>query len=156
IQLFQGLNVELAQRNIREEIERTEKGLLSCTVEEADARIREMVALYPHPDVYRRAMRFFNLRRRPDESSDLALRLLDLLPEDPEANLQVARFLLHGDIHLFEGEIHISQPGFARAPRTLLQHVDGHRLISIAQHAYAAGQLRANEKVKLAGLLEDM
>src|SRR5439155_26535783 len=50
-QLFQGLDVKVAQTSIREKIEQTEKGLLSCTPSEAEARIREMVALYPDPEV---------------------------------------------------------------------------------------------------------
>ena len=53
IQLFQGLDVKVAQTSIREKIEQAERGLLSCSPSEAEARIREMVALYPDPEVYR-------------------------------------------------------------------------------------------------------
>ncbi len=46
IQLFQGLDVQIAQESISREIANTERGILSCPPKEAEARIREMVALY--------------------------------------------------------------------------------------------------------------
>jgi MinD-like ATPase involved in chromosome partitioning or flagellar assembly len=158
VKLFQGLNVEVAYKTIREEIERTERGLLSCTTEEADARIREMVALYPDAEVYRRAMRFFNLRQRPDEASVIALRLLDLLPDDSEANLQVARLLFEARIFSVEGRyIHFSHPAFGgRAPQVLLENLDAYRVMTIAEHAYQTGMLGIREKIRMADLMEDL
>lgn len=149
MQLFQGLDVEVAQESIKEEIERTEKGLLSCSANEAEARIREMVALFPHPEVYRRAMRFFELTRRPDEASVFGMRLLDLLPDDKEAQLQVARFVLYSDINVRHGLL--GRP-YGRLPET----VDVRRLVTTAERAYATGELSVEEKVRLADLLEDM
>jgi hypothetical protein len=149
MQLFQGLDLEVAQESIKEEIERTEKGLLSCSPDEAEVRIREMVALFPHPEVYRRAMRFFELRRRPDEASVFGMRLLDLLPDDKESLLQVARFVLNSDVnirHRFLGRSH----------RRLPEAMDVRQLVTIAERAYATGELSVEEKVRLADLLEDM
>ena len=97
IQLFQGLDVEIAQENISKEIARAEEGILACPKKDAEARIRELVALYPHPEVYRRAMRFFDFREHPEESFSFGLRLLDLVPDDAEAQSNVTRFLLQGD-----------------------------------------------------------
>ncbi len=148
IQLFQGLDVEVAQESIREEIERTEKGLLSYSPAEAEARIREMVTLYPHPEVYRRAMRFFELTRRPEEATLFGVRLLDLAPSDEEAQLQVAKFVLQGEFDL--------RPGFGRSSQRLLKAFDPKYLLSIARRAYGMGKLSVKEKVRLAGLLENI
>jgi len=157
VQLFQGLKVDVAQKNIKDEIERTESGLLSFTPEEADARIREMAALYPHTDVYRRAMRYFILRRRADEASLFALRLLELIPQDSEAHLQVARFVLQEEFRISQGEFHLPPRSFAtRAGRRLMEMLDAQRLVSILQHAYETGQLTITEKIKLADILEDL
>lgn len=151
IQLFQGLNVEVAQESIREEIERTEKGLLSNPFpsKEAEAKIREMVALYPHPEVYRRAMRFFELTRRSDEASLFGVRLLDLMPDDREAQLQVARFVLNSDVSIRHGFL-------GKRQRRLSRAVDVAHLVTIAERAYSTGELTVEEKVRLADLLEDM
>lgn len=149
IKLFQGLDVEVAHESIQEEIERTEKGLLSCSASEAESRIREMVALFPVPEVYRRAMRFFELRRRPDEASMFGVRLLDFLPDDKEAQLQVARFVLSSDISI---------PGglFGRAHRRSHESMDVRTMVATAERAYATGELTVKERVRLADLLEDM
>jgi len=153
IQLFRGLDVEIAEESIREEIERTERGLLSYSAEEGEAkgeaRIREMVALFPHPEVYRRAMRFFSLNRRPEEASLFALRLLDFLQDDREAVLQVARFILRRDIQLSYG--HAQGPA-----QRLLEKTNPKRLLSIAERAYATGQLTIPQTVRLADMLEDV
>lgn len=149
MQLFQGLDVEVAQASIREEIERTEKGLLSCSAREAETRIREMVALYPHPEVYRRAMRFFELTRRPDEAAVFGVRLLDLLPDDPEAQLQVARFVLRKDTNVLHG-------AFTRRHSRLSESTDPRHLIAIAERTYASGELSIEERIRLADVLEDI
>lgn len=151
IQLFQGLDVEVAQESIREEIERTEMGLLSNPFpsKEAEAKIRELVTLYPHPEVYRRAMRFFELTRRSDEASLFGVRLLDLVPGDREAQLQVARFLLNNDVSVHQGFLR-------KRHRRLTNAVDVPHLVSIAERAYSTGQLTVVEKVRLADLLEDL
>ncbi len=149
IQLFQGLDVQVAQESIREQIERAEKGLLSCSKEEAEARIREMVALYPDREVYRRAMRFFDLRDRPGDASLFALRVLDLSPNDQEALLQVARFVLQGEFSIHRGFV-------GRSQQRLNKAIDIRQLVSIARRAYYTGKLSLREKIQLADLLEDI
>jgi hypothetical protein len=153
LQLFKGLDVEMAEVSIREEIERTEKGLLSCTPAEAESRIRDMVALYPHPEVYRRAMRFFNLTRRSEEAAIFGIHLLDLVPADVEAQLQATRFLLEGNIHFHQGTIVARRRVLTRQ---LMEVADVDRWISIAWSAWGTGQLSMKEKVKLAQKLEEM
>ena len=145
IQLFQGLDVEVAQESIRDEIEKTERGLLSCTAAQAEARIREMVALFPHSEVYRRAMYFFDLRRKPEEAARYAIRLLDLEPDDVEAHTRVARFFLQRDSSIV-----------SRSSRRNPEIADLHRLAVIAKRAYSMGTLSIEEKVRLADVLEDM
>jgi MinD-like ATPase involved in chromosome partitioning or flagellar assembly len=149
IQLFQGLDVDVAQTSIREKIEQAERGLLSCSPSDAEARIREMVALYPDPEVYRRAMRFFELTRRSEESALFALRLLDLLSNDEEAQLQVAKVVLHDDFRILEA------PG-RRSHQRLRKATDVKRLISITECAYKMGKLSIQERVRFADLLEDV
>ncbi len=147
IQLFQGLDVDTAQESIAREIARAEQGLLSCKPDEAEARIREMVALYPHPEVYRRAMRFFNLTRRPDEALPFCLRLLDFVPGDTEAQTSVAKFVLHGDMRFPYGLVSHRGRG--------MEALDLERLLAIAERAYEGGALSVAEKVRLAACLED-
>lgn len=146
IQLFQGLGVEVAEASIGEEIARTESGLLSYnTPLEAEARIREMVALYPHAEVYRRAMRFFDLTRRAEDVLSFALRVLDLRPNDSEAQLAVARVILRGDRSIVAGGAHRTAEGISPI-----------RLASIAERAYESGQLSTAEAIRLADLMEDI
>lgn len=148
IQLFQGLDVDLAQESIRQEIARTEQGLLSCSEDEAESSIREMASLYPHPEVYRRAMRFFNLRRKYDDASLFGMKLLDFAPDDQEAMLHVTRFFLQGD--------HPSSfRGMDRLPRKLASQFDARRFVAIAKRVFDYGHLGTNECVRLADVLED-
>ena len=108
-----------------------------------------MVALYPHPEVYRRAMRFFDLRRLPEEAFRFGLRLLDLVPDDAEAQSNVTRFVLQGDFVASHGFI-------SRISRRPIEGVDTHRLVSIAQCVYRRGELTVAERIRLADILEDM
>jgi MinD-like ATPase involved in chromosome partitioning or flagellar assembly len=157
IQLFKGLDVKVAEESIQQEIERYERGLLSLKAEEAEARIREMAALFPHPEVFRRAMRFFNLRRRPDVASIFAVRLLGFVPDDSEAQLETTRFFLRGQIRRFEEETIFTHPAFeGRRPPDGFEELDPDRLASIAERTYSLGDLSIGEKVRLADILEDM
>jgi len=149
VQLFQGLDVKVAQDSINEEIERAEKGLLSCSPSEAESRIREMVALYPHPEVYRRAMRFFKLTRRNEDAAVFGVKLLELLPEDDEAISQVANFVLQ------------SEQAFRRGMRghsfqKLNEIADIERLMSIAKQAHEKKLLSIGDAIRLADMLEDL
>jgi MinD-like ATPase involved in chromosome partitioning or flagellar assembly len=143
MQLFRGLDVDVAEKSIQEEIQKTEAGLLSYAPEEAESRIRELVALYPHPDVYRTAMRFFELRRTPEESVIFGLHLLELNASDPEAVKLVSRFFLSDRFH-----------ASARSKR-IQKELEAIRLIPIAMHAYKDGVLSIEEKVRLSDHLED-
>ena len=71
------------------------------------------------------------------------------MPDDREAQLQVARFVLNSDVnirHGFSGRQH------RRVPEAL----DVRRLVTIAERAYSTGELSVEEKVRLADLLEDI
>ena len=73
-------------------------------------------------------MRFFDLTQRMEESFSFGLRLLDLLPEDNEAQSNVARFLLQGMLtpHGF----------FSRSSRRPFEGGDITRFVSILQQVY--------------------
>jgi hypothetical protein len=146
--LFQGLEIEKAKQNIREQIERAGSGLLSLPAgeaNEAEARIRELVALYPDPEVYRVAMRFFEFRRQHEEATKFALRVLDFLPGDDEATMEVARTVLSTDAGF--------RFGLAGRPERSTEE-DFRRLIAIAERAYERGSLGLKQKVRLAATLE--
>ena len=94
VRLFYGLNVQLAAENIQAQIERTARSLLSQSPEESQNAIVELVALYPHPDVYRTAMRFFHLVNKKKSMRNFASRLLDFVPDDEEAQKELAKSYL--------------------------------------------------------------
>jgi len=94
VRLFYGLNIELADQSIQAEIERTSRKLLSISSEESENEIVELVALYPHPEVYRAAMRFFRLVKRTDEMRNFGWKLLDFVPCDKEAQRVLAKSYL--------------------------------------------------------------
>src|SRR5688572_10023168 len=105
-----------------------------------------MVALYPDAEVYRRAMRFFDLRQKPEDAAVLALRVLDLAADDQDAQHQVARYVLRRDSHFSS----------MRTARGIAEVADIRRLMSIAERAYAAQRLSTVDTIKLADLLEDL
>ncbi len=147
IQLFQGLNVEVAQASIQKEIERTERGLLSCSPQEAHSRIRELAALYPHPDVYRLAMRFFELTQHSEESAIYGVRLLDLKPGDGEAILKVAEYFMGQEPPRLRSAL------FRRSK--LSKYADVERLLTISEEAFDKQLLNTEQSVALADTLED-
>ncbi len=149
IQLFQGLDVQVARDSIREEIAKAESGLLSRPKEEAESRIREMVALYPDPEVYRTAMRFFDLKEVGEEVALFGVRLLEVIPDDVEALGKVAMFFLHPDRDA-------SQLSLARKHLKLADVVGSARLLSIAKRAYAIGVLPTPYAIRLADILENV
>ncbi|MEQ1903511.1 MAG: ParA family protein [Pirellulaceae bacterium] len=150
IQLFQGLNVKVAQDSIAKEIEKTENGMLSGSPKEVPRKIRELAALYPHPEVYRRAMRFFELTQVPEESAVFGVRLLDLAPNDEEAIAQVATFFL-----TMGGPKH--RKGIVRRDLiSLSRYADTERLLSISERAFQMGLLSHEQCVQLADVFEDL
>ncbi|WP_372723892.1 KGGVGR-motif variant AAA ATPase [Novipirellula sp.] len=147
IQLFQGLNVEVADESIKKEIERTERGLLSVRAPEAHARIRELAALYPHPEVYRLAIRFFELTQHNEESAIFGVRLLDLKPGDEEALLKVAQFFMGQEPPRLRS-------AFFRRSK-LSRYADVERLMTISEEAFDRQLLESEQWVALADTLED-
>ena len=147
IQLFRGLDLEAAQQSIREEIGRVDNGLFSrMTKAEAEVKVRDLVALFPDPEVYRIAMRFFDFREMNDEAANFGVRLLDLKPSDEEAIGYVARFFLSNGIDLFMRS--------SRRQSKLSHLLDSERLISVAVQAYELGNLSVAEQLKLAEVLK--
>ena len=59
VRLFHGLDIELASVVIQSAIDETITRLLVDPEEDSRDRILELATLYPHPDAYRTAMRFF-------------------------------------------------------------------------------------------------
>ncbi|MEH2408455.1 KGGVGR-motif variant AAA ATPase [Nostoc sp.] len=95
VRLFYGLNLELSSENIRAEIEQIGSRLLfSSSLEKSEEDVLELVALYPHPDVYRTAMRFFRLRENIEKLRSFGWELLELLPTDQEAQQILAESYL--------------------------------------------------------------
>ena len=56
--------------------------LLVDPEEESRDRILELATLYPHPDAYRTAMRFFDLVKQKEQMRKYGWKLLDLVPGD--------------------------------------------------------------------------
>jgi hypothetical protein len=94
-------------------------------------------------------MRFFELTRRSEEAALFGLRLLDLLPNDEEAQRQVAKVVLQEDFHIHEAPT-------KRSHQRLRKAADFKRLASIAECAYKTGKLSIQERVRLADLFEDI
>jgi len=94
VRLFYGLNIELADQNIRAEIQRISSNLLSLTPEDSEKKILNLASMYPHPEVYRTAMRFFSLLNKQVEMKFFGLKLFELLPDDEEVQNSLARSYL--------------------------------------------------------------
>ena len=145
VQLFQGLAPELATPSIRNEITRATQDVFSCKPEEAAKRVREIAAIYPHPEVYRFAMQFFALTKERYEACLFGLRLLDVSPADKEAKLQVTRLLLAGRFHSYWDGI----------KKRFTEDKDIRRMISIAEDMYTSNLLSLQERIGLAEILGD-
>jgi MinD-like ATPase involved in chromosome partitioning or flagellar assembly len=91
VRLFYGLNLEFADRNIRAEIQKISSSLLSLTPEESERKILDLASMYPHPEVYRTAMRFFSLTNKQTEMRSFAWKLFELLPDDEETQNILAK-----------------------------------------------------------------
>lgn len=84
VRLFYGLNLEVADKNIRAEIQQISSNLLLVPPEESEQKILELVALYPHPEVYRTALHFFSFVKNEQEITNFGWKLFELLPNDEE------------------------------------------------------------------------
>jgi hypothetical protein len=136
VRLFYGLDISIADKNIRQEIERTTNGLLLVTPEEAEKGILELVALYQHPEVYRVAMRFFSLVQRDNEVRNFGWKLLDLVENDDEAEKVLAKNYLKMD-------------------RWRLREQDKKDSIRVLEPLWIKGELEPQDTIKFASFLED-
>ncbi len=91
VRLFYGLNLEIADKNIRAEIEQISSSLLLVSPEESEQKILELVALYPHPEAYRTAMHFFSFVKNEPAMTNFAWKLFELLPTDEEVQKILAK-----------------------------------------------------------------
>lgn len=82
--LFQGLDVLIGQRKVEEELRAVVEDLLSDPPEESERRLRELAALYPHPEVYRALARFYQLTQQHEQIPDACWRVLAVVPGDRE------------------------------------------------------------------------
>lgn len=137
VRLFYGLNIDIASEELRSEIERMTHDLLNVPPEESEKNILELSTLYPHPDVYRAAMHFFQLRNKPTEVKTFGLKLLGLLPNDEESLSVLAGIYLSSDSYL-------------------ILHKDSNRkdVIQILEKMWENHKLKPKESLRYAELLE--
>lgn len=135
VRLFYGLNIELASASIQAEIERAARDLLSTSPEESERKILELATLYPHPEVYRTAMRFFRLVDKAEAMRTFGWKLLDLVPDDEDAQRILARNYL--------------------ADR-LLKFDDIRNAVRVLEPLWQRKELSPKEAVRYADLLEDV
>lgn len=139
VRLFYGLNLKLASDGIQSEIERISSSLLfSPSPEESERKVLELVALYPHPDVYRAAMHFFQHERKFEEVTSFAWKLFDLVPDDDEAQSVLA-------------DIYLSRTRHFRF--RLSDKKDATRVLGAL---WEKGKLNARDSTIYANLLEDL
>ncbi|MFO0882920.1 MAG: AAA family ATPase [Pirellulales bacterium] len=146
IQLFHGLDIKLADESIRKQIVKTESLLLSVSPEDSEARILELTALYPHPEVYRAAMRYYRLTKKSEGVYLQGFRLLDVKPGDEEAqDLIVESFLA--------GRLGYGGAGFVRQ-----RHGDVNlkRVAEIGWEVFLRGKLNPEQVLALASLMEEV
>lgn len=90
LKLFAGMNVDISGEIIEKQIEDVSKKLLLSRATDAIQSLEELAALYPHPDVYRAVMRFYHFTKDSDNIEKFAWKLLDIIPEDDEAEMLLA------------------------------------------------------------------
>ncbi|MFN6559734.1 MAG: KGGVGR-motif variant AAA ATPase [Nostoc sp. ChiSLP01] len=136
VRLFYGLNLKLSSENIRAEIEQIGSRLLfSSSVEKSEEDVLELVALYPYPDVYRAAMRFFRLRKNTEKLRSFGWELLDLLPTDEEAQQILA-------------ESYLSE--------RKLDKQDKNKAVPVIDSLWQREKLNSEQSVRYADILEDL
>jgi MinD-like ATPase involved in chromosome partitioning or flagellar assembly len=139
VRLFYGLDLENASDGIQSEIERISSNLLfSSSPEESERQVLGLVALYPHPDVYRAAMHFFQHERKPEEIRSFAWKLFELMPDDDEAQSVLANSYLSPT---------------SRSSR--LRENDKKDAIRVLEPLWKKGKLTAKQSTQFAHFLED-
>ncbi|MEH2465457.1 hypothetical protein [Nostoc sp.] len=130
------MNLELSSENIRAEIEQIGSRLLfSSSLEKLEKNVLELVALYPHPDVYRTAMRFFRLRENTEKLRSFGWELLELLPTDQEAQQILA-------------ESYLSE--------RKLDKQDKKKAVRVIDSLWQREELNSEQAVRYADILEDI
>ncbi len=138
VRLFYGLNLELADQNIREEIQRISSQILLVSVEEAEKNVLGLVALYPHPEAYKTAMNFFRLRRKTEEMRNFGWKLFDLTPDNEEVQRVIANSYL-------------SLHGLYR-----LKIQDKMKAVKVIEYLWNKKKLNPKERMYYASMLEDL
>ncbi len=133
--LFYGLNIDLAGENIRLEIDKAIGDPLKRPPDDVEKSIRELAALYPHPEVYRVAMRFYRLAKEIPEVRHFGWKLFDLVPNDTETLRTLA------DTYFGDDQLDDDDTGAA---------------IQCLAPLWNQGQLTSDEGVKYAAFLEDL
>jgi MinD-like ATPase involved in chromosome partitioning or flagellar assembly len=140
VRLFYGLNLKLASDGIRAEIERISSSFLfSSSPDESERKMFELVALYPHPDVYRAAMHFFQHLRKWDEVKTFAWKLNSLMPEDDEVRSVIKN-------------IYLSSPSFNKER---LRDNEQKNAIQVIDSLWKQRKLIHKESVRYAEVLEN-
>jgi hypothetical protein len=138
VRLFYGLNLKLASDGIQSEIERISSSLLfSSSPEESERKVLGLVALYPHPDVYRAAMHFFQHAKKLEEVRSFAWKLFDLVPDDEEAQIVLAKIYLNSSRNI------------------RLRENDKKDAIRVLEILWKKGKLTAKESIQYADFLEN-
>ncbi|MBP0002376.1 MAG: AAA family ATPase [Cyanobacteria bacterium SBC] len=131
--LFYGLDIDLANQSIQSEISKASSKLL-INPEEAEKEIINLVALYPHPDVYKAAMSLCKLTGKIGDTIAYAFKVLDLAANDREAQRIIAEHFL---------SISSSQFGYT----------DKEKIIQIIDTAFEQRRLSLKEQISFARLL---
>ncbi|WP_413174964.1 KGGVGR-motif variant AAA ATPase [Anabaena azotica] len=139
IRLFYGLKIELADQNIRTEIERTVSSILSVSPQEAEKKILGLVALYPHPEAYRTAMRFFQLSKKQEDMKIFGWKLLDLMPNDEDALAVLA------NSYLTEASLSFR-----------MKNSEKRNALRVLEPLWQKGKLNSKSVVIYAGILEEL
>ena len=142
VRLFHGLDIELASVVIQSAIDEAITRLLVDPEEESRDRILELATLYPHPDAYRTAMRFFDLVKQKEQMRKYGWKLLNLVPDDIESQRMLARSYL-------------SERGFYRR-RPDRRGDDWERPLLVISSLWQREELTVEEQLRFADMLEDV
>ena len=141
VRLFHGLEIELASVVIQSAIDEANTRLLVDPEEESRDRILELATLYPHPDAYRAAMRFFGLVKQQEQMRKYGWKLLNLVPEDIDAQRRLARSYL-------------SEDGYFRRSSSTYD-ADEDAILSVISRIWQREELNLEEQLRFADMLED-
>ena len=141
VKLFYGLNIDLASVGIQDAINEATSKLLVDPEDESQDRILELATLYPHPDAYRTAMRFFDLVKQKEQVRKYGWKLLNLVPGDIESQRFLARSYLSEDGY------------FRRSSSRYDADVDS--ILSVISRIWRRSELNPEEQLRFADMLED-